>query len=460
MNQPDAPQQFAAYVAIDWADQKHVFTIQAPGQKKESGTLDQKPEAIGEWVAKLQERFGGQSVAVGVEQSRGALVHALLSYHFLVIFPIHPRTVARFREAFNFSGAKSDPLDTNQILEILTKHLDRLKPLVPDNEETRLLARLVEHRRKTVNLRTRHITALQAALKEYFPQALEVLSGNVSSRLACDFLRKWPTFQTFQQAKPSTIKRFFYGHNVRSEEVIEKVLRIAEKSKPLTEDLPVLESGARLSQMHAEVIRTLNPIIDDYDREIERLFEEHPEAEFFSELPGAGPVMAPRLLAAFGSDRSRYDTAANLQNFAGIAPVTRQSGRTRTVLRRHACPKFLLQTFHEFAGLSVARSQWARNYVDYYTEQNKKYHTIIRALAFKWIRILFRCWKNRTPYDETKHMEALKKRGSIFAVLKILDGGAQWTATGWSESCRVGFIHSPTGVPRLSTVHFSTLLNG
>jgi len=419
-NTTHAPEQFAAFIAVDWADEKHAFCLQAAGQKqKESGTLQQKPELIGAWVAALRERFGGRAVAVALEQSRGALIHALLGYDFLVVYPIHPTTVAKFREAFKFSGVKSDPLDTDQILEILTKHLDLLKPLRPDTQETRLLARLVEDRRKAVELRASHIQALKASLKEYFPQALEILSGNVTSRLAYDFLKKWPTFENFQQAKPSTVKRFFYGHNVRSPQRIEQVLQVALKSRALTTDTPVVESGVRLSQMHGEVIHTLNPLIEQYDRKIEAAFNDHPEAKLFTGVPGAGPALAPRLLAAFGTDRSRYDAADNVQSFSGVGPVTKSSGKTRVVYARSACPKFLRQTFHEFARLSVAQCQWARNYVDYYTGQGKKYQTVIRALAFKWIRILFRCWKDRTPYDDQKHMKRLKQRGSIFATLHL-----------------------------------------
>jgi transposase len=416
----DNEEQFAAFVAIDWADEKHAFCLQVAGQKqKETGTLEQKPELIGAWLATIRERFGGRPIAVALEQSRGALIHALLSYDFLVIFPIHPTTVAKFREAFRFSGAKSDPLDTDQILEILTKHLELLKPLRPDTEQTRLLSRLVEDRRKAVNMRTSHIQALKASLKEYFPQALQILSNNVSSRLACDFLKKWPSFPAFQQAKPSTIKRFFYGHNVRSPEVIENVLKVAQKSQPLTTDAAIVESGSRLSQVYAQLIQTLNPIIEQYEQQIERVFQDHCEAKLFTGLPGAGPALAPRLLVAFGTDRSRLASAGNMQRFSGIAPVSRSSGKSRVVYARCACPKFLRQTFHEFARLSVSKSQWARNYLDYYTDKGKKYHTIIRSLAFKWIRILFRCWTNRTPYDEQKHMETLRKRGSIFATLHL-----------------------------------------
>ena len=306
--------------------------------KKETGSLAQKPEVIGPWVAQLRERFGGRPVAIAVEQSRGALIHALLSYDFIVIYPLHPTTVAKFREAFKSSGAKSDPLDTDQILEILTKHLDRLKPLNPDTEQTRLLGRLVEDRRKAVDLRTGHIQALLASLKEYFPQATELANGNLTSRLACDLLKKWPTFAAFQQAKPSTIKRFYYGHNIRSPKVLEKVLNLAQTAQPLTTDPAIVESGSRLSQMHAQLIQTLNPIIEEYDRRIEQVFQAHPEAHLFRQLPGAGPALAPRLLSFFGTDRSRYETAQNVHSFSGIAPVTKSSGKTRVVYFRRACP--------------------------------------------------------------------------------------------------------------------------
>lgn len=418
--QSDPAEDFAAFLALDWADEQHAFRLQVVGQNKiETGTLEQKPEVLGPWLAKLRERFGGRPIAVGLEQSRGALIHALMAYDFLVLYPLHPTTVAKYREAFKSSGAKNDPLDAGQILEILTKHQDRLHRLDPDTVETRLLGRLVEDRRKAVDLRTTHLQALGANLKEYYPQALELTNDNLSSRLACDLLLKWPTFVDFQQAKPSTIKRFYYGHNVRSPQVIERALALAQKSQPLTTDLGIVESGRRLSQMYAGLIPVLNSVIADYDQRIQQLFDAHPEAKIFRGLPGAGPVMAPRLLAFFGTDRSRYARALNVQSFTGIAPVTKSSGKSKVVYCRAACPKFDRQTFHEFSRLSVSSCQWARNYVQYYTDQGKKYHTIIRALAYKWIRILFKCWKERIPYNEDKYLETLKKRGSVFATLHL-----------------------------------------
>ncbi len=411
---------YAAFVAIDWADQQHVYCLQVAGRSiRETGTLEQKPDVIGPWVAKLRERFGGRRIAVAVEQSRGALIHALMSYDFIVIYPLHPNTVAKFREAFKSSGTKSDPLDTEQILEILTKHLDRLKPLEPDTQETRLLGRLVEDRRKAVNLRTRHIQALEASLKEYYPQALELCNGNLTSRFAGDFLKKWSSMEALQQAKASTLKKFYYGHNIRSPKVIEAALQLAQNAKVLTTDPAIVESGSRLSLMHSELIQTLNRAIADYDTRIEAVFNDHPEAHLFQGLPGGGPVMAPRLLAFFGTDRSRFEGAENVASFTGIAPVTQSSGRSKVVYARVACPKFDRQTFHEFARVSVPCCQWAQNYVQYYTAKGKTYHMAVRALAFKWIRILFRCWKNRTPYNDAKYMEALRKSGSRFATLHL-----------------------------------------
>ncbi|MGO9202299.1 MAG: IS110 family transposase [Limisphaerales bacterium] len=416
----DTQEDYAAFIAIDWADHEHVWSLQVAGQtNNETGTLEQKPEAIGAWVAKLRKRFGGRSIALALEQSRGALIHALMSYDFLVLYPLPSTMVAKFREAFKPSGAKNDPLDAGEALEILTKHRDQLRPLRPDTEETRLLSRLVEDRRKVVDQRTGHVQALGASLKEYYPQAIEALSGNLASRMAADFLAKWPTFEDFQQAKPQTIRKFYYGHNIRSSQVIQKVMDLAARGKPLTTDAAILESGRRLSQVHAQILQTLDPLIADYDQRIKTLFTQHDEAQLFTNLPGAGPALAPRLLAFFGTDRSRYEAAESVQSFTGIAPVTKSSGRSRVVYFRVPCPKFDRQTFHEFARLSVTNCQWAKNYVNYYRAKGKEYHAVIRALAYKWIRILFRCWKDRTPYDEAKYMKILEERGSIFATLHL-----------------------------------------
>lgn len=152
--------------------------------------------------------------------------------------------------------------------------------------------------------------------------------------------------------------------------------------------------------------------IQRFEKRIEQVFAQHADANLFAALPGAGKALAPRLLVAFGADRSRYDSAAQLQSFAGVAPVTKRSGRQCVVQRCWACPKFLLQTFHEFAHHCRHKSAWARAYYQLQRHRGKGHHAAVRAPAHKWIRILFVCWRDRTPYDENRYLADLRKRGA------------------------------------------------
>ena len=101
-----------------------------------------------------------------------------------------------------------------------------------------------------------------------------------------------------------------------------------------------------------------------------------------------------------------------MQKYSGTAPITRASGNSKRVIRRVACPKFLLQTFHEFANCSRRFSLWAQAYYEMKREQRKKHHMAVRSLVFKWIRIMYRCWQNRVEYDEVKYLQALKRSKS------------------------------------------------
>ena len=206
---------------------------------------------------------------------------------------------------------------------------------------------------------------------------------------------------------------------MRRPQAIERAVEISTRGTALTTDPAIVQSGGSLARTYLELIQTLQPRIKEYERQIQKLFNHHSETALFTKLPGAGKALAPRLLSFFGTDRSRYSSANSAQSLCGIAPVTKSSGRSKVVYLRRACPKFARQTFHEFARLSVAKSQWAKNYVDYHLGQGKSYHTTIRALAFKWIRILYRCWQSRTPYNEAQYMETLTRRGSIFATLHL-----------------------------------------
>jgi len=201
-------------------------------------------------------------------------------------------------------------------------------------------------------------------------------------------------------------------------------VREIRSAKSLTTDPAIIDPSVLTVQMLARQIRALRPSIDRYQEEIDKIMATHPDAELFQSLPGAGPAMAPRLLAAFGADRERFESATEIQQLSGIAPVTKRSGKKTVVHWRWAAPTFLRQSFHEFAGLSIQKSAWARAFYDLQRERGKNHHAAVRALAFKWIRILYRCWQDRTPYDEGRYIQALIRRGSPLAQRFQLEAAA------------------------------------
>lgn len=402
--------EFSAYIAIDWADKQHYWCLaDAEGTHRDHGNLLNTPEAIDTWVAGLLARFPEGSVAVCLEQSRGGLVYQLGKYAQLVLYPVHPATIASFRQAFFPSGAKDDPGDAALLLEVLLQHRQHLRRLDPDTAETRLLGMLIELRRRLVDERTRQSNRLTAWLKMYFPQPLDWID-NIDAPLGCDFLERWPTLQQLQRAKDETVERFFREHNSRSETRIQERIAAIRTAMPAVQDPALLEAGSAATGSLVALLKALNASIASLDQHIAEQLPKHPEADLFAGLPGAGPVLLPRLIVAFGTQRERFRSASELAAYSGIAPVTKQSGKSKSVHFRRACPPFLRQTFHEFAAHSVAKSQWARQFYDQQRARGKRHHAAVRSLAFKWIRILFRCWKDRTPYDEARYLEALQLR--------------------------------------------------
>jgi len=337
-----------------------------------------------------------------------------MGYETLVLYPVNPRTVAKIREAFYPSGGKSDPVDADLLLDIVRNHRDKVRAWVPDKPRTRLLQMLVEARRNFVDERTRLTNQLRSVLKEYFPQVLEWV-GELGSGEAMDFLNKWPTLESVQRAKPETLRKFFAEHGHRNVDRIEERVKAIEAAKELTKDEAIVTAGKMKAQALAGQLRPLLKSIAGYDGQIAELFENHPDREVFSSFPGAKEVLAPRLLVAFGEDRSRYDQALDIQCLSGIAPVTKTSGQSRVVQKRLACPKFMRQTFHEYAGQSIKKPGWARTCYKLLRARGVKHHAALRAVAYKWIRIMYRCWQEQEPYSEEKYSQSLLRAGSPLA---------------------------------------------
>ena len=403
---------YAAFVGIDWADQKHDVCLKAAGSDRyERSVIAHRPEAIERWACGLRERFVGQQIAVCLEIARGPLVSALQRYDFLVLFPVNPSTLAGYRSTFCVSGAKDDPSDAELALELLVRHPEKLSALQPQSAAMRKLEKLVEQRRMLVDEVRRVTNRMGAALKEYFPQVLEWFKDK-DTLVFCDFVSRWPTLKQAQRARKARLCAFFHEHNVRYRHIVEQRVQAIMGASPLTADAAVIEPNKLLVLSLAHQLRVLLQSVERFDAEIAAVAPTLPDYDLFASLPGAGPVFTPRLLAAFGEQRDRFESANRMQSYVGVAPVTERSGNKCWVHWRLRCPKFVRQTFIEWAAHSIPYCYWAQAYYRQQRAKGSSHQAALRALAFKWIRIVYRCWQTRTPYDEARYLSALKRRGS------------------------------------------------
>jgi transposase len=412
---PD-PFNYAAFISIDWADEKHAVCVQAAGtltmQKQE---VVQSSEAVADWCNGLLAQFPGQKLAIIMEGNRGALLYHLLQYPAFVIYLMNPKAAANYRESIYPNGSKSDPIDAELLLDFLLHHRDRLRILVPDTAETRLLGYLAEDRRRLVDTRTEIINRLTSRLKLAFPQVL-VLFDVLTQPMVAHFLVKWPSLKQLQKAKPEDIQSFFYGHNSRSKKLIALRLALIAKAKPLIEDTAVLTAATMLIHELAVFLRGLHQSIAGYDKRLIELTQAHSMAAVFLGLPGAGKCLVPRLISAFGTQDSRWATADDMLRFSGVAPIEISSGKQYSVHWRWNCPRFLRQTFVEFAFCSTKQCAWAQAYYEDQKSRGKKHHQAVRALAFKWIRIIWKLWKDKVPYDESIYHKSLESKHSPLQV--------------------------------------------
>jgi transposase len=418
-NSPAAPAAPApppvAWIGLDWGHKEHAFALQAGSHPAEEGTLVHTSETLHAWLHALEKRFGGRPVALALEASRGAVIHALVQYPWLTIYPINPVTSDRYRKAFTPSGASDDLPDARVLLELARDHAAKLRPLEAQDAQTLKLTGLVEARRDTVDRRTQVLNQITSLLRHYYPQAL-ALVGELDTELAVDFLSRWPDLIALKAAQPGVIKRFYYAHHLRRPELLEARLKGIQQAVALTTEEARVSVAVLQLRCLLDQLRAFRKHVAILDTEIKTVFAAHPEAALFRDLPGAGPALAPRLCVAFGTIRSLYPDPASLQKHAGVAPVREKSGQSLWTHWRWLAPVFLRQSFVEWAGQTVMYSAWAKVYYQRMKAKGKGHHAILRALAFKWIRVLWKCWQTRTPYDEARYLQQLVHRKSPNAI--------------------------------------------
>jgi transposase len=417
-------------LGLDRSDSKaDLCLIETPTGQRRRVVIDTAPEALWEWLRELRQQHPGARVGLCLEQPAVHLITFLEAYDWITLHPINPITLQKYREAFVTSRAKDDTKDAEYLADLLLTHHAKLPVWAPQDSATRAVQQLVWHRRAVVDERTGLSNRLIALLKQYFPQALTLCGEDLWRPLATAFLLKWPSLQAVQKARPGTLKQFYHRHGSRSTQLLEQRLALVTKAVPVTDETAVIGSFVLRVQLVCRQLQLVQRSVTEFDRQIAAAYAAHPDRAIFASLPGAGPVLGPRLLASLGSQRERFGASATqLQRYTGVAPVTKRSGGSCYIHRRYCCPKFHRQSFHEYAGESILYSRWA---AAYYLQQRTKgspHHTAVRALAFKWQRIIWRCWQDRQPYEEAKYEAALRKAGSPLVALfdRVELGKSPW----------------------------------
>ena len=401
--------EFTHFAGFDWAKDHHdVIIIDQHGQVVADFRFGHDATGWQQWQKQIAPF--GSGLAVCVETSQGVVVEHLLQSG-AAIFPISPLSAKAYRQRKKPSGTKTDRVDAWCSADALRmdghawRQLAREEPLVA---ELRLLCRdeiaLIEER-------TALILQLQSALHEYYPCALEAFDDWTSPH-AWAFVEAFPTPQALATAGKRRWEKFLHSRKLARPETFKRRMEIFARALEWTASDATTRAKSLLALARVRVLATLEMQLARYREEITALFATHPDQNLFSSLPGAGPKLAPRLLAEIGSDRARFDAPQGLQCYAGTAPVSFQSGQIQKVnLRRH-CNLVLRHTVHLWANLSRPTCPWAEVYYQQKRLEKKSHAQALRCLGQRWLKILWKMRQTSKPYDPDFHARNQLKHGS------------------------------------------------
>jgi transposase len=401
---------------FDWATQVHQFAL-----------LDKTGAVIFNFAftndaagwKQLREKIAPYpNLGVAIETSCGADVERLLDLG-VGVYPLNPVAAESFRSRKSPAGVKSDAIDAWSFADALRTDghgWRKLLPLDPLTAELRILCRdeigLIEQR-------TALVLQLKAALHEYYPTALDAFD-DWTAAYAWEFVLSFPTPQMLIKRGRRKQENFLHAHKLYQPELQKKRLDLFASAMEFANPNPAVTSAKSLLAITlSKQLAALKLQLDEYRQRIGELFGKHPDHDCFGSLPGAGPKLAPRLLSELGNDPARFESHESLQAYAGTAPVTRQSGKRSFAVMRRACNKTLRATLHLWADLTRAGCAWAQTYYQQKKSQGMAHAAALRCLANRWLKILWKMWQTKTPYNEAKHTRNQIAHGSW--VIKLLN---------------------------------------
>jgi transposase len=397
------------YLGVDWADAEDtVWVLDEAGHTVLTRTVAHTVLARQEWGRWLQERRAeGVELWAAIERPHGRTVDFLLD-HGVVVYPINPKSLDRARDRFRVSGAISDTFDARVLASFLRSDHAQLRRWLPNSDAAQELKGLTRDYRRQVHLKTRLLNQLTAALKEYYPRALEVCE-DLSLPWAQAFLQRYPTPAALTTLRESRWRAFARTHRLSPTRTAELWTRLHQPQAPLPAH--VVRVKARLVRSLLTELAATLAAVAEYRQAIHDFFASMPTAEIARSLPaGKTGVTLPSLWAELGDAPARWPSFRHLQAYAGTVPVTERSGKHCAIKFRFACNTPLRAAVHQLAFLSLERSEWAGAYYRAHRRRGHSHHEALRALGAKWLKIIFVMWSRHVPYDETRHLATMARQ--------------------------------------------------
>ena len=390
------------YVGLDWAAVIHaVCVMSAAGKVLAQFTIEHTAEGIASLIARLARYGDPADVQVGIERPNGRLVDLLLEAGHPVI-PVSPNAIKTWREGEVVSGAKSDTGDALVIAEYLRLRHHRLHPVQPYSTQTKALRTVVRTRDDIVELRVAATNQLTALLETYWPGAKEIFA-DVESPITLAFLRRYPTAASAAHLGDKRLAAFLTKQGYSGRRSSTELLARLRRAPAGTTDPELVRAIGDAVLGMVTILEALNTAGKQLDRSVITHLGEHPDAAIFTSLPRSGQINAAQVLAEWGDSRAAYDSPDAIAALAGVTPVTKASGKQHAVHFRWACNKRFRKAVTTFADNSRHASPWAADIYARARARNHDHPHAVRILARAWIRVIYRCWHNRQPYDPNLH---------------------------------------------------------
>lgn len=400
--------QFTHFAALDWAKDHHdVIVVDRQGTVIADFRFE---HSFGGWKLFAEKLGSFEAVAVSIETSEGPAVEQLLAAGFDV-FPINPKSARRYRERKRPAGSKTDRFDAWSLADALRMEGHGWRQLQPLNPLLSELRQLCRDEIALIEERTALINQLQHALSYYYPTALEAFQ-DWALHSAWAFVETFPTPDALLQAGRKKWGRWLHANKLFHSKLNEKRLDLFTRAGEFRASSATTLAKSLLAVTRVKILFLIERRLAVYRERIETLFAQHEDQAVFVSLPGAGPKLAPRLLSEFGEDRAAFQTAQSIQCYAGTAPVSFQSGQKSRVLVRRACNQHFRQAVHLWVDLSRKYCVWAQTYYRTHRAKGHGHACALRCLGQRWLKILWKMWQTRKPYDEATHQRNQTKHGS------------------------------------------------